>query len=156
MKKECRSVALVKVVLSRPSNQNRGRAWVSVKLIWTCLNMFGLVGSRTIEQVFLSSDDALRTIEHAMISSTSIVMGTIDQVFLSSGNAIKTIGGRYDVTQFHYMNNKTSHGDTMRTIGDAMTSSNSIVMQIRGRGLLCKVGAKWRSYYLVSRSNLGK
>jgi len=28
----------------------------------------------------------------------------------------------------------------MRTIGDAMTSSNSIVMQMRGRGLLCKLG----------------
>jgi hypothetical protein len=45
MKKECRSVALLKVVLSRPSNQNRGRVWVSVKLVWTCLNMLGLISS---------------------------------------------------------------------------------------------------------------
>jgi hypothetical protein len=35
MKKECRSVALFKVVLSQPSNQNRGRVWVSVKRVWT-------------------------------------------------------------------------------------------------------------------------
>ena len=98
MKKECRSVALLKVVLSRPSNQNRGRVRVSVKRVWTCLNMLGLFDSRTIEQVFLSSGDAIRTIGDAMISSTFIVMRTIDQVFLSSGDAIRAIGGRYDVT----------------------------------------------------------
>ena len=98
MKKECRSVALLKVVLSRPSNQNRGRVRVSVKRVWTFLNMLGLFDSRTIEQVFLSSGDAIRTIGDAMISSTFIVMRTIGQVFLSSGDAIRTIGGRYDVT----------------------------------------------------------
>ena len=41
LKKECRS-----------TNQNRGRVWVSVEQVWTCLNMFELVDSRTIEQVF--------------------------------------------------------------------------------------------------------
>jgi hypothetical protein len=44
--------------------------------------MFGLVDSRTIEQMFLSSGDAIRKIGDAMISSTSIVMRTIHQVFL--------------------------------------------------------------------------
>jgi len=62
---EERSVALLKVVLSQPSNQNRGRVWVSVKRVWTFLNMFGLVDSRTIEQVFFSSGDAIRTIDHS-------------------------------------------------------------------------------------------
>jgi hypothetical protein len=60
--------------------------------------MLGLVDSRTIEQVFFSSGDAIRTIGDAMISSPFIVMRTIDQVFLSSGDAIRAIGGRYDVT----------------------------------------------------------
>jgi len=54
--------------------------------------MFGLVDSRTIEQVILSSGDAMRTIGDAMMSSISIVIRTIDQVFLSSGDAIRTIG----------------------------------------------------------------
>jgi hypothetical protein len=56
------SVALLNVVLSRSSKQNRGRVWVSVKRVWTCLNMLGLVDSRTIEQMFFSSEDAIRTI----------------------------------------------------------------------------------------------
>ena len=82
LNKEYRSVALLNDVLPRPSNQNRGRVWVSVERVWTCLNMFGLVDSRTIEQMFLSSGDAIRKIGNAMISSTSIVMRTIHQVFL--------------------------------------------------------------------------
>ena len=81
--KENQLVALLKVVLSRPSNQSRGRVWVSVKRVWTYLNMFGLVDNRTIEQAFLSSGDAIRAIGDAMMSSTSIVIRTIGQVFLS-------------------------------------------------------------------------
>jgi hypothetical protein len=46
---------------------------------------------RTIDQVFLSSGDAIRTIGDAMISSTSIVI-TIDRVFLSSGDVMRTMG----------------------------------------------------------------
>jgi len=46
----------------------------------------------TIDQVFLSSGDAMRTIGDAMISSSSIVMRTIDQVLLLSGDAMRTIG----------------------------------------------------------------
>jgi hypothetical protein len=46
---------------------------------------------RTIDEVLLSSGDAIRTIGNAMISSSSIVMRTIDQVLLSSGDAIRTI-----------------------------------------------------------------
>ena len=95
---------------------------------------------RTIDQVFLSSCDAIRTIGDTMMPSSSILMRTIGQVFLSSGDAIRTIGGRYDVTQFHYKNNRTSHGDAMRTIGDDMTSSNSIVMQMRGVAYYAKWG----------------
>jgi hypothetical protein len=45
--------------------------------------MLGLVDSGTIEQVFLSSGDAIRAIGEAMMSSTSIVMRTIGQVLLS-------------------------------------------------------------------------
>ena len=47
---------------------------------------------RTIDEVLLSSDDAIRTIGDAMISPSSIVMRTIDHVLLSSGDAIRTIG----------------------------------------------------------------
>ena len=84
LNKEYRSVALLNDVLSRPSNQNRGRVWVSVERVWTCLNMFGFVDSRTIEQVFLSSGDAMRTIWDAMMSSISIVIRTIDQGCVAS------------------------------------------------------------------------
>ena len=63
----------------------------------------------TIDQVFLSSGDVIRTIGDAMISSSSIVMKTIDQVLLSSGDAI-------------------------RTIGDAMISSSSICYENNRRG----------------------
>jgi hypothetical protein len=52
MKKECRSVALLKFVLARPSIQNRGCVWVSVKPVWTCLNMFGIVDSQLCLNTF--------------------------------------------------------------------------------------------------------